>query len=83
MKSNAADSIRQLMQIRRDLPPPAERRVLRQQAGLSQAELAGAIGVSKTTIGNWETGARNPSGIYRTRYVEALREMRAHLEPVA
>lgn len=33
---------------------------LRIAAGLTQAELAGRIGVSQATVGMWETGSRTP-----------------------
>ena len=32
----------------------------RHKIGISQKELAGRIGVAQGTIGNWETGTREP-----------------------
>ena len=40
---------------------------LRKQKGLTQAELAAAIGVSTSAVGNWEAGLRRP------RYESLLR----------
>jgi DNA-binding transcriptional regulator YiaG len=42
---------------RRQLPPPAERRRIRETAGVSQRELALALGVSWTAVQRWEQGA--------------------------
>ena len=45
---------------RRRLPSPAARRFLREGAGLTQAELAAAIGVSRAALSRWEAGNRFP-----------------------
>jgi len=42
---------------------------LREEKGISQADLARAIGASRVTIVSWEKGARNPKG-----YIQALAE---------
>lgn len=76
MQTTAADAIRQRMQLRRDLPTPAQRRALRVASGLSQAEMAAAVGVTKQAVANWESGIRNPRGIHLERYVDALRAVR-------
>lgn len=47
-------------------------REVRKRAGLTQAEIADAIGVSQPTIGLWETGKRVPRGAPALRYAEAL-----------
>jgi putative transcriptional regulator len=55
----------------------------RLKAGLSQAEFAGLLGVSKRTLEQWEQGRREPSGAAKTlikvaeRYPEILRELAA------
>ncbi len=36
------------------LPPPAERRRIREAAGLSQSDVALALGVSSPTVWRWE-----------------------------
>lgn len=60
---------------------PASRIVqVRLGTGLSQAEFATALGVSKRTLEQWEQGRRKPSGAARTllriaeRHPEVLRE---------
>lgn len=58
------------------LPEPAERRALREAAGLTQQELATAIGVDRTAIAHWESGRRNPDGKRLDAYLEALRALR-------
>lgn len=76
MQTTAADAIRQRVQIRRDLPSPAERRALRLAAGLTTIEMAAAIGVSKQAVTSWENGTRTPRGVLLERYVDALRVLR-------
>lgn len=38
----------------------------RQRSGLSQAEFAAALGISKRTLQEWEQGRRSPSGAAQT-----------------
>lgn len=52
------------------LPPPEERRRLREELHLSRAQLAAALGVSASTVGGWEAG-REPGG-------DSLREAYAY-----
>jgi putative transcriptional regulator len=54
---------------------------VRLKSGLSQAEFAAALGVSKRTLEQWEQGRREPSGAAQTllriaeRHPEVLREV--------
>ena len=57
---------------RRSLPDPAVRRLLRERAGLSQAEVAKAIGVRSATVSRWEAGLRTPRGAHVAAYVVLL-----------
>lgn len=56
----------------------------RHRTGLSQAQFAEALGISKRTLQEWEQGRRSPSGAARTliriakRYPEVLRETHAN-----
>lgn len=59
----------------RDLPPPAVRRHLRERAGLSQEQLAQALGVGRTAVTRWETGAREPRPAVRLDYIEILERL--------
>jgi DNA-binding transcriptional regulator YiaG len=60
---------------RRQLPPPALRKALREEARLSKSEIARALGVSAMTIVHWERGTRNPSTKHMTEYVGLLRSL--------
>jgi transcriptional regulator with XRE-family HTH domain len=48
------------------------RRALRVDAGISAAELAQDLGVSRQAVAQWERGERTPRGKYLEAYVEAL-----------
>ena len=63
------------MCLRRDLPAPEQRRAIRQAAGLSQVEVAEAVGVTRQAVAHWEAGTRTPKGTLLERYVSAIRTM--------
>ncbi len=67
-----AQAITAIVATRRGLRTPQERRRLRQSAELSAIELATILGVSRQTIGNWETGRREPRADEALNYVKAL-----------
>ncbi|MCQ6555283.1 helix-turn-helix domain-containing protein [Streptomyces sp. C10-9-1] len=54
------------------LPPPKERRRLREAKSLTEAQLAAEMGVTKATIRSWETGRTTPRGRKRAAYAKAL-----------
>jgi DNA-binding transcriptional regulator YiaG len=58
---------------RRRLPPAAQRRQIREAAGVSQRELARALGVSWTAVQRWEAGARPRAHV--PQYALALEEL--------
>jgi transcriptional regulator with XRE-family HTH domain len=64
-----------LIQAKR-LPPPAMRRALRLGAGLTLQEVGELVGVHRSCVLRWETGAREPTGRRRIRYSEVLTELR-------
>ena len=70
---------RRATQARRMLPPPAQRREIRREAGLSQEDLAFALGVNGTTLCRWESGERQPSDEHVVGYQQVL----AHLSETA
>lgn len=72
-----ADRLRASIRVHQALPAPELRAELRKQIGLSQRELASAIGVSEAAVGHWERGIRHPRGELLRRYVEALDVMAA------
>ncbi|WP_406397623.1 helix-turn-helix domain-containing protein [Streptomyces sp. NBC_00879] len=61
------------------LPPAEERRTLREGLSLSRTQVAGALGVSPSTVGGWEAG-RDPSGEVREKYAYFLQGARAKLD---
>ncbi|MEW2552520.1 helix-turn-helix domain-containing protein [Streptomyces zhihengii] len=54
------------------LPPPKERRRLREAGSLTEAQLAAAVGVTKATLRSWETGRTSPRGRKREMYAKVL-----------
>jgi transcriptional regulator with XRE-family HTH domain len=54
------------------LPPPAERRRLREAAGVSQAQVAKAVGARREAVGNWELGKTEPRPPQRAAYARLL-----------
>ncbi|MGW0186215.1 helix-turn-helix domain-containing protein [Streptomyces sp. NPDC003362] len=59
------------------LPPPKERRRLREAASLSQAQLAARMGVSRHTVRAWESGRTTPRGTRLEAYAQLLAELAA------
>ncbi|MFJ5775527.1 helix-turn-helix domain-containing protein [Streptomyces sp. NPDC093094] len=60
------------------LPPPEERRPLRERLNVSRAQVAQALGVSPSTVAGWETG-RDPGGEVREKYAYFLEGARTKL----
>ncbi|MGA5008969.1 telomere-associated protein Tap [Streptomyces koyangensis] len=60
-----------------DLPTPAERRRLREAAGLSQAQIATALDARREAVGNWETGRTEPRPPKRAAYARLLEGLAA------
>jgi transcriptional regulator with XRE-family HTH domain len=54
------------------LPEPAIRRLLRERARLSQADVAAVVGVDRASVARWELGSREPRGDLLDAYVEIL-----------
>ncbi|MEH0419044.1 helix-turn-helix domain-containing protein [Streptomyces sp. B21-083] len=54
------------------LPPPAERRRLRESQSLTQAQVAQRVGVSRETVRAWETGRTTPRGRRAHTYASLL-----------
>lgn len=62
-------------QARRELPAPAVRRLLRERAGLSQADLAQVLGVTRPAVTRWESGCRTPAGKLASDYAAVLERL--------
>jgi transcriptional regulator with XRE-family HTH domain len=75
-----ADEIKRLMREKNALPPPAERRALRERAGLSLRDVASAMGVTGPAVIRWESGQRMPRGRNLPDYLRVLDTLRQHLE---
>src|SRR5947209_8005249 len=73
------DDLLRLVQQRRVLDPGIAR-LIRLRAGLSQAEVAGAVGVSRGALARYEAGERTPRGEQAARYAETLHRLMAALE---
>ena len=71
------DSLLARSHLLRRLPEPAIRRLLRERAGLSQAEIAEALGVTSSAVSRWETGRRMPRGARGSAYAELLERLTA------
>lgn len=54
---------------------PAGRRALRQAAGVTQAEIAAEVGVSRAAVCRWESGKRTPRGGPARTYARLLRTL--------
>lgn len=59
------------------LPPPNERRRLREARALTRAQLARRLGVRPDTVRAWESGRSTPRGRSRVAYAEVLSALAA------
>ncbi|MGW0931044.1 telomere-associated protein Tap [Streptomyces sp. NPDC002644] len=58
-----------------DLPAPAERKRLREAAGLSQAQVAAALNTRRETVASWESGRNEPRPPQRAAYARLLERL--------
>ncbi|MET7520509.1 helix-turn-helix domain-containing protein [Streptomyces sp. NPDC005480] len=77
---DAIDSLLASLTPQEELPDTELRRSLREQAGLSKAQVARALGVSPSTVTGWESG-RDPAGETRAKYAYLLNGLAAKLTP--
>lgn len=59
----------------RDAAQSGRARRLRLAAGLAQADIAGAIGVTPAAVTRWEAGDRRPHGAPAVAYAQLLRHL--------
>lgn len=71
-------SAQQLVRIRQ-LTRSGQARRIRIAASLSQAEIAGEVGVSPSAVARWELGNRLPHGDLAIRYLGVLNSLVAEL----
>lgn len=76
MTSTVAEKIRSFRHVRPELPVPAERKAVREAAGLTLAQVGSAVGVTPQAVGLWESGRRTPRGSLLGKYAEAIHAMR-------
>ncbi|MGW6410458.1 helix-turn-helix transcriptional regulator [Streptomyces vinaceus] len=57
------------------LPPPHVRQQLRLAAGLTQLEVAEAVGVQRLAIARWELGQVQPRRPHRAVYIHLLKKL--------
>ncbi|WP_329595912.1 helix-turn-helix domain-containing protein (plasmid) [Streptomyces sp. NBC_01362] len=57
------------------LPPPHVRGQLRRAAGLTQQDVAEAIGVKRLAVARWELGETYPRRPHRAAYLHFLRRL--------
>ncbi|MGY4965126.1 telomere-associated protein Tap [Streptomyces sp. 900105245] len=58
-----------------DLPPVAERKRLREAAGLTQTQVAAALGTRRETVASWESGRNEPRPPQRAAYARLLEKL--------
>ena len=68
------ETLSELSQARLSLPRPRDRRLIRQRAKVSQAEIARVVGVTRAAVTRWESesGGRDPSGTHLRSYLQVL-----------
>ncbi|MCZ1012652.1 helix-turn-helix domain-containing protein [Streptomyces lydicus] len=57
------------------LPPPPVRAKLRLAAGLTQQEVAEAVGVKRLAVARWELGQTHPRRPHRAVYMHLLKRL--------
>ena len=70
----AAMNAKDLVRVRR-MAATGAARAIREEAGLSLAELAEAARVHKVSVFRWEHGSRRPRGLAAERYLKVLDEL--------
>ncbi|MER6089648.1 telomere-associated protein Tap [Streptomyces bluensis] len=75
--SELFDAVDALVASRSPLPPPAERKRLRQAHGLTLDEVATALKVRRATVSGWEAGRTEPRPPERDAYARLLKRLAA------
>ncbi|MFJ9472459.1 helix-turn-helix domain-containing protein [Streptomyces caniferus] len=71
-----SDSLRRVDALLDDvLPPPNVRQQLRRAAGLTQQEVAEAVGVKRLAVARWELGETHPRRPHRAAYTHLLKRL--------
>jgi transcriptional regulator with XRE-family HTH domain len=80
--SELFDAVDALIADQSPLPPPGERERLRKAHGLTQEQVANALGVRRGTVVSWESGKTEPRPPQREAYARLLNKL-AELYPAA
>jgi DNA-binding XRE family transcriptional regulator len=72
---NALDERLEAARLRRGLPSPEIARLLRRNAGLSRAEVAELLGVSRWSVMRWEEGTSSPTPRVAPAYARLLERL--------
>jgi Predicted transcriptional regulators len=78
--SELFDAVDALIADHSPLPPPQERERLRKAHGLSQEQVAAALGVRRATVVSWENGKTEPRPPQREAYARLVNKL-AELYP--
>jgi DNA-binding transcriptional regulator YiaG len=81
LEAQGRQALLRKVSLHRQLPPPKSCRVIRELSGVSTADVANALGVTRQTISNWENGKRAPRGPHLEGYLEILDLLRAGETP--
>jgi DNA-binding transcriptional regulator YiaG len=77
MNDDALDAAMARARARRRLPAPPARKLLRQGSGLSQQDVATALGVTREAVAQWEAGRRTPRALHLESYLAILEKLAA------
>jgi len=58
------------------LPPPDQRRAIREAAGASLADVSTPLGVTPQAVRLWELGQRTPRGNHLLDYLDLLNDLK-------
>jgi DNA-binding transcriptional regulator YiaG len=70
------DELAEHVRTRKALPAPPERRAIREAAGVTLAQVAVVVGVTRSAVSFWELGESEPRGENLRRYSDVLRVLR-------
>ncbi|MEV0604532.1 helix-turn-helix transcriptional regulator [Streptomyces sp. NPDC050315] len=81
--SELIEAVHALLSRPGDLPPPPVRKALRRADGLTQEQVATALGVKRLAVARWEAGQVEPRAPHRQAYAELLRGLAARYPQIA
>jgi DNA-binding transcriptional regulator YiaG len=74
MRDHLEDAL-QRERLRERLPRPEVCRSLRETAGLTQADVARAVGCQRASVSRWEAGKRRPRGDLADAYIRVVQRL--------